>query len=82
MKTMSNPDQEDFAFLDENEWRIVHNWRQQKAGRIKETGKPKPQYVVPLDRSDLKMLVVPDSKVRDLIIHDDRFQKWMDNKCP
>jgi hypothetical protein len=64
MKPMSTPNSDDFAFLDEHEWRIVQSGPQIDAGRIVRTGLDRPFYRIPLGMTDLKMMIVPDEEVR------------------
>ena len=82
LKAMSSPGSDDFQNLDENEWRIVHTDRLQQQGLFISTGKERPAYIIPLIPTDLKMIVLPDSQVRDRVIEDDRFVDWFDHKFP
>jgi hypothetical protein len=61
---MSHDNQDDFAYLDELEWRIVHTDHQTKDGRIVPTGQTLPPYRIPLKPDDVQMVIVPDPVVR------------------
>jgi hypothetical protein len=64
LKAMSNENTDDFAYLDELEWRIVHTDHQVKAGRLVASSVPHPPYRIPLEPTDVRMIIVPDKKVR------------------
>jgi hypothetical protein len=64
LKPMSGIAPDDFAFLDELEWRIIHTDHQERAGRIRATGLEHPEFRVPIGRQDVRMLIVPDADVR------------------
>ncbi|MCZ6686057.1 MAG: abortive infection system antitoxin AbiGi family protein [Candidatus Dadabacteria bacterium] len=82
VKSMSSPGKKDLANLNENEWRIAHTFNRQAEGYIVETGLTRPKYKIPIEPSDLKMLVLPDARFRDLITQDDRVEKLFNNKFP
>ncbi len=75
-KGMSTHGTDDFAFLDENEWRIVQSGGHIDAGRIAKTGRERPFYRIPLTPTDLRMLVVPDDQVRAQTLDDDELRAW------
>jgi hypothetical protein len=70
LKSMSNRDSDDFAYIDEHEWRIVHTFEMVGRGKIKTTGQARPQFRIPLEHSDIKLIVVPDSATLDLMLAD------------
>lgn len=82
VKAMSKPSADDFEYLDENEWRIVHTYRIEERGLIVPTNQDPPKYKIPLKRTDLKMLVLPDSIVKELVAKDARISEWFNNQLP
>ena len=76
MKGMSNPGTDDFAFLDEHEWRIVHTDAAVAAGTIVATALRRPSYRVPVPVAGVKLLVVPDEVVRLRTMAAPWFQAW------
>lgn len=82
LKAMSTSDSDDFENLDENEWRIVHTDKGEKMGLIKPTVQSKPKYLIPLTPPDLKMIVLPDSHIRNKIIEDNRIANWFNYNFP
>lgn len=82
LKAMSSPVSDDFENLSENEWRIAHTNKGEKIGLIKITGQDKPKYKIPLSPKDLKMIVLPDTQLRDQIIQNERIANWFDHKYP
>lgn len=82
MKGMSEPDSDDFTYLDENEWRIIHNHLQERANRLVATDLDKPRYRVPFERKDLKMVILPDEETRTAAMRDERISIWLDNALP
>lgn len=78
MKSMSRiGENDDFEYLDEREWRIPHSSTHgRESGLYVVTGKQRPEFLVPVEPTELKMLVVPDSEFRSLIISDERFIAW------
>ena len=47
IKKMSDHGSDDFIYLDEHEWRIIHTFRQESKGTIIPTGKAQPSVVSP-----------------------------------
>ena len=82
LKGMSTSSTEDFTFLEEQEWRIVHSYRYEKRRCLARTGRARPKYLIPLQRSDLKMLVVPHTACRSAIFADDAITAWMGKDFP
>jgi len=76
MSTEGEGKTEDFVFLDEQEWRIVHTYQIQQQGLIVETGEPEPKYRIPLKPTDVKFIVFPDDETRFVSYQDSRFEKW------
>ena len=82
LKAMSASNDDDFENLNENELRIVHAHKRHQAGLIRVTGADRPKYKIPLLPKDVKMIVLPDSQIRDNVIQDTRIAIWFDNKYP
>jgi len=82
LKSMSTQDTDDHINLEESEWRIVHTYKIQERGLIVQTKKEPPKYKIPLKPGDLKMIVLPDTDVRELVMSDDRITKWFNGKFP
>lgn len=76
VKAMSSPNADDFAFLDEEEWRIVQTDSQTSAGRVVATGLFRPKFRVPVQPGDVRLLVLPDSQTRALARADVRLGAW------
>jgi hypothetical protein len=76
MKAMSTPNSDDFAFLDEHEWRILHTDRQVTKKRIIATGSDCPAYRIPVSSAEVPMLVVPDVEVRTMVLAATFFNQW------
>jgi hypothetical protein len=76
MKSMSNFASDDFAYLDENEWRIVHHHQLETDKKIVPTNTARPQFKVPIALSDLRFLVAPDALCRDMFLTDPGFLAW------
>src|SRR5262249_45690878 len=76
-KCMSaSPTDRDFVYLNENEWRIIHSYSQQEAGRIRKTEESRPEYLIPFTRQDVEMLVVPDGEVRSALACEPDLLSW------
>jgi hypothetical protein len=72
LKPMSNPGQDDYAYLDEHEWRITHTHDAQGHGLIVPTGLEKPIYRLPLQPGDVRLIVFPDAATRYLANDDEQ----------
>ncbi|HVO22043.1 MAG TPA: abortive infection system antitoxin AbiGi family protein [Candidatus Margulisiibacteriota bacterium] len=69
LKPMSNSkSDDDFAYIDEHEWRVVQTEEQVRKGRICTTGLKKPQYRLLVEPSDLKLIVFPDEITRRMAV--------------
>jgi hypothetical protein len=68
--------EEDFSYLNEQEWRIVHSYLLENK-KIIPTGKQKPKYRITLKPEDVKLIVFPDEKTRNLGYKHCRFSKWV-----
>ena len=86
---MSSPGpSHDFKFLDESEWRVLY--------LVDEKGSQHPDQasIIPPDRNpdsvpkikfgpdDLKILVFPDQKTRQMALEDDEILEWFNRKIP
>jgi hypothetical protein len=72
IKGMSSSGTDDFAFLDEQEWRVVAFDEQVKRRRIVQTTTPPPDFRLLLQPSDLRIVVFPDDVTRSLALADAR----------
>ncbi|ESQ14637.1 MAG: hypothetical protein N838_22325 [Thiohalocapsa sp. PB-PSB1] len=79
MKGMSDTEHEDFRYLDEQEWRIVHSHAQEQRERLLPTNKDMPKYLIPFVREDVQMLVVPDADFRSKVYECEIFTDWVGN---
>lgn len=82
LKAMSTSNNDDFLYLDENEWRIVHTYNREKACLIVATNQTRPKYKIPLSPNDLKMIILPDSQFRKQISSDNRIIDWFEGRFP
>ncbi len=82
VKGMSDAGTDNFAYIDEHEWRIVHTYSHGQNGWITATGGQRPKYRIPVSRNDVQMLVVPDSIARDAVLNDKRFDTWSRGSTP
>jgi hypothetical protein len=64
LKPMSNPGQDDYAYLDEHEWRITHTHEEEKRGLIVATRLDRPAYRIPVQPGDVRLVVFPDAATR------------------
>lgn len=72
-KPMSSPNTDDFAMIDEHEWRVVWNEEQQTRGNIAPTGAVHPEFRMPVSHSDVRLIVFPDEITRRRALADRRF---------
>lgn len=75
IKNMSDPNKDDFTYLNEQEWRIVQTPAQTKAGKLVKTGHSQPEYRIPVGRGDVRIIVFPDEQTRTKARSDSRFHK-------
>lgn len=74
LKPMSKEDRDDFTYLEENEWRIVFREELLENNLIhKLPDSSRCKYCIHLEKNDVKLIVVPNDKVRGLIVCD----KWL-----
>jgi hypothetical protein len=84
-KHMSTEETNDFKYLEEHEWRIVHGDGIEKAGLIINTTKDLPKYRIPLQPSDFQMLIIPDIIMRNQIVQAKQCQEirdWFEGNLP
>jgi hypothetical protein len=77
MKGMSRPGTDDFAYIDENEWRIVHAFGQVTKGRFVATGRALPTHKIPLLPAELRMVIFPDEVCRDMACRHASVTRWL-----
>jgi hypothetical protein len=70
LKAMSSYGTDDFVFLEEHEWRIVHTFRQQENGNIRPSGTTRPQFFIHIQPHHLRLLIFPDLGTRSLAFSD------------
>lgn len=71
---------DDFMFLEENEWRIIHFYRLETDGYIKKVGATetaKPLYKVILKPDDIRTLVFPDDATRTMALENPEIKSWL-----
>lgn len=78
IKNMSNRDQDDFEYLEEQEWRIVNTYAQAKAGRIVATNLAHPEFRIPVSPGDVRIVVFPDEQTRQEAKADPRIRTWLE----
>lgn len=77
LKSMSDPETDNFAYIDENEWRVILADNLVKKGFIVATESLSPPYRLPIRAPELRMLVVPDAVCRTLITGNVTYQKYL-----
>ena len=77
MSQLEDEDEEEYEFLEEQEWRIVWNTAIDPDLAF-ETGEDRPKLLLPLARNDVKLLVFPDDATKALALDDSRFVAWKD----
>lgn len=78
LKMMSKINTDDFSFLDENEWRIVHSgYQEEVTKRIIKTSEKEPEYRIPLTPMDVRVIVFPDNKTLSLANKEKVLINWM-----
>lgn len=78
VKGMSDRDTDNFAYLDENEWRVMQTKGQTESGRIVKTGLTEPEYRLVLGESDVRVVVFPDAKTRSMARTHAGVQSWLE----
>lgn len=74
LKSMSEHNQDDFKYLNEHEWRIVHTFQMVEKNNIIKCSTPPPKYKIPLLINDLKLLIFPDEITRQLAIENEKLK--------
>lgn len=82
IKAMSTPLSDDFIYLEENEWRIVHSDKLEKSGYIYTTGHNEPKYKLKISPKDIQLLIVPNPKVREIIHTQENINEWFEGHLP
>jgi hypothetical protein len=80
LKAMSDPNSDNFKYIEEHEWRIVHTHHQQQRGRLSATGASRPTHKIPISVNDLKLIVFPDDDTRSMARNDRTLQPFL--ACP
>lgn len=79
VKGMSDKNTDNFLYLNEQEWRIVHTHAQVDMRNIRATGLPRPAFRIPLGVSDIRVVVFPDDRTRNLATSDSRLASLLPN---
>lgn len=82
IKSMSHLDTDDFFYLEEQEWRIVHTHLQTEAGNLVKTDVPPPEYRVLVRVDEVSILVFPDEQTRKQARNDPRLTAWLSPPSP
>lgn len=82
VKAMSSTNKDDFIYLEENEWRIVHSNKLEKSGLLLITGHDKPKYKLKLSPKDIQLIIVPNQTLRDEIRTKDNMVNWFNGHLP
>jgi len=77
IKSMSDANKDNFTYLDEQEWRIVHTHLQQEAGQIVLTDAPQPRFRIPIHPGDVRIVVFPDDETRTMAKCDSKLDAWL-----
>jgi len=79
-KGMSNSDTDDFEYLHESEWRIVHNDYLTATGLAEMLNRGEhPESYVRFTPEDLKLVIAPDEQTRNMFYESPVFRKWTDS---
>lgn len=81
IKSMSEK-MDDFTYLNEQEWRIVHTHSQTEDGKLVRTGVQRPQYRIRVRVGDVKIIVFPDEQTRMKARNDPRLNAWLQASSP
>lgn len=76
IKGMSDANKDNFKYLEEQEWRIVHTHSQEKTRNIVATDDPPPPYRIPVRPGDVRIVVFPDDQTRTKARSDLRLSAW------
>lgn len=76
IKSMSDANTDNFMYLDEQEWRIVHTHSQEKARNIVATDDSQPPYRIPVRFGDVRIVVFPDNQTRTKARSDPTLNAW------
>jgi len=82
IKAMSTPYKDDFIYLEENEWRIVHSVKLEQSGLIYRTEQEPPPYKLPFSSKDIKMIIVPNLSLRNQMRSKKNIIDWFDGVFP
>lgn len=77
IKGMSDPETDNFVYLNEQEWRIVHTHSQTEAKNLVRTGCGHPEYRIPVKKCDVRIIVFPDEQTHMQAREDPRLEAWL-----
>lgn len=76
IKGMSDANKDNFKYLNEQEWRIVHTHSQEEARNIVATDDSQPPYRIPVRPGDVRIVVFPDDQTRTKARSDPSLNAW------
>ena len=76
IKSMSDANEDNFKYLNEQEWRIVHTYSQEEARNIVATDDPLRPYRIPVRPGDVRIVVFPDDQTRTMARSDPSLNAW------
>jgi hypothetical protein len=82
LKGMSNANSDDFTFLEEQEWRIIHRADLEVRGYASSNASAMPKFFLNLPAIEVQGLVFPDAATRDQTLADPRFVTWLSTRHP
>lgn len=82
IKAMSTTNKDDFIFLEENEWRIVHSDKLEKSGYLLITGHDNPKYKLRLSPKDIQLIIAPNPILRDEMRKKNNIVEWFEGHLP
>jgi len=77
LKAMSDKDTDNYRYLDEAEWRIVHTYKMQHDGKIMAHPSHNEIFTIPLSPDDIKVIVFPNNRIRETALKHDRIAAFV-----
>ena len=82
LKAMSSINTDDFKYLEEQEWRVIHLFRLEDDRFARPNGGGHPKYFLNLAPVDVQGLVFPDNDCRSMVLNHPNFTAWLKNRPP
>ena len=82
LKAMSSINTDDFKYIEEQEWRVIHLFRLEEDGFARPNVGGHPKYFLNLTPADVQGLVFPDDVCRSMVLSDSRFIAWLEKRPP